>query len=349
MKYIGNNSGAVMIIVAASIVALLGMLALSADMGYLFLAKNQLQNAADAGAHAGVTKLTYFYGATDTSAQIAENEAKTYAEKHLAADRLVESTDVTVDISSNPSAFGVGGYTGIVPAIRVTVSRTQAAGSPVTLFFAGVLGQPKAGVQAVAVARLAPLLGTCEFAPWAIRDQPQNAWGTSNDWVFGQSVTLKFGAEQVKDTDAPGWFNPVDFPPENKTTTCGGVQTGANAYRDNIKRGSSCDRPECFFGEGDTFNIETGNMAGPTVQAVSTDSDSLFNQGKLDVNVLLYLNHNSNHDVTISRIGTFHITSIQTTGNNKGDITGTFVATTSGGMPGTSGAASLKYIAQLIK
>ena len=51
--FIINESGAVALIMALAIVALLGMAAVTVDYGYMSLVQNQLKNAAEAGALAG--------------------------------------------------------------------------------------------------------------------------------------------------------------------------------------------------------------------------------------------------------------------------------------------------------
>ena len=51
--FIANESGAVALIMAAAMTALLGVAALTVDYGYMSLVQNQLKNAAEAGALAG--------------------------------------------------------------------------------------------------------------------------------------------------------------------------------------------------------------------------------------------------------------------------------------------------------
>ena len=53
----GNQHGAVLVIVAISMIALLGVVALAVDYGYLAVTKTELQNIADASALAGAGEL----------------------------------------------------------------------------------------------------------------------------------------------------------------------------------------------------------------------------------------------------------------------------------------------------
>ena len=52
-----DQRGAVAVIVALTLVVLLAFGALAVDLGYLMMVKNELQNAADAGALAGAREL----------------------------------------------------------------------------------------------------------------------------------------------------------------------------------------------------------------------------------------------------------------------------------------------------
>lgn len=366
MRY-KNNSGAAMIIVVTISAVLFGMLALSADMGYLFLARNQLQNAADAGALAGAPELTYLYGGITGSEQSARDKAIEYATRHLAADRLVEAADVAVDINSDASVFGVVGYTG--PAIRVTVRRT--GGTSVALFFGRILGKPEAGVMATAVARLVPLQATCGFVPWLIRN-----WPFSDTINIGDEAILKYNAQGVG-REEPGWFSPAQFPPVTKPE-CGSPQPGGNVYSNNIISGSSCD---CPFGIGDILKIETGNLVGPTVgtgglpgvedliamdpaatydsntKTVTGSSHTDWTQSERIVNVLLFSNgltlEPSTREITVEAIGSFFISSVTETGtgnDKQANVTGFFVGiTTGGGIPGDPGTSSFIFTAQLIR
>ena len=58
-----NQHGAVLVFVAFLLIVLLGIAALAVDIGYVAITRNQLQNAADAGALAGAGKLGSIYDA----------------------------------------------------------------------------------------------------------------------------------------------------------------------------------------------------------------------------------------------------------------------------------------------
>ena len=99
-----NQKGAVIVIVAGSLVAFIGMAALALDLGHLCLVRNELQNAADSGALAGARALYVEDGsAVNSGANDRANEAAT----SNTADK------VTVDINSGDIqrghwSFGLG-------------------------------------------------------------------------------------------------------------------------------------------------------------------------------------------------------------------------------------------------
>ncbi len=338
MKYLGDNRGSVAVIVTLTITALLGILALSVDSGYLFVVRNQLQNAADAGALAGAALLGYAYGVADgSSEQLAMQEAIDYATRHLAADRSVYATDVAVDFGP-ASNFGVAGVNDW--AIRVIVRRTSET-TPVDLFFSRIFGRSQGDVVATAVARMAPLTGVCELRPWMVRDKG------GNGFELNEEVTLYYSRSDVKNgtIPAPGWFSPIDFPVECSAT---GKEWGADAYRDNLLYGSSCDSG-CTINIGDSLWIEPGAMVGPTLQGAEdllgqTIKIPLFNY---DIEV-----SSGRQQITISRLAAFQVTEVLTglvRVNNVG-IRGTFVGYVTGGMStGVPGASLGLFIPQLIK
>lgn len=385
MKYLNitSNKGIATIITVASAVILFGMLVFSVDMGYLFLTRNQLQNAADAGALAGASKLVFLLvplGVSGSAAEVRE-EAINYATRHLAADRKVASGDVEVFVSVDGNAFEVDAAGRMIPApdlsftsaetintflsdfpsVMVVVRRTQET-STVPLFFAQIFGQPTAGVMAVAVARLTPLQGTCEFAPWLIRD-----WPPSSPINVGDQAVLKYNT-QGAGREEPGWFSPVQFPPISRPE-CGSPETGANVYRDNIVYGSACN---CIFGIGDIFSVQTGNVVGPTRQGINDllaldtgasydpatntvigSSHSDWTQSERIVKLLMFDNglilDSNTHEIAASKLASFFIQGLSGTAN-QAVVTGYFVGiTTSGGTPAQPGTPSFISAPQLIR
>ena len=137
--------GAVIVLAAVLLVALLCVVAFAVDFGYIVMVKTQLQNAADAGALAGAGSLR------DGSAE-AKNSAETFAEMHPVANLNVD-VKPTQDIELgrwDHRAFAFSSAEEEVDAVRVTCRHSA------RLFFAKVFGKTSADLSASAVARVKP-------------------------------------------------------------------------------------------------------------------------------------------------------------------------------------------------
>lgn len=174
-----NQNGAIAILTAVLLTAFLGFVALAVDTGYLFASKNELQNAADAGALAGAREL-YFedgagYGVNPDCNLVAYNTAIQNFVAKGDIEIKGEGTNNTQDIQRGHWSFATRKFTqsdnttvklwdeynNIIPkdvldadetfvnAVQVTARRET---DPITLFFAKILGQSEAKMSATAVA-----------------------------------------------------------------------------------------------------------------------------------------------------------------------------------------------------
>lgn len=109
MNRLNNQSGAIVVITAIMLTTLLGFVALSTDTGHLVVTKNELQNAADAGALAGAREL---YNHDGSAIQISCNQtAYNIATSNLSEKSSVEVNWVsgnTGDIERGHWSFGRG-------------------------------------------------------------------------------------------------------------------------------------------------------------------------------------------------------------------------------------------------
>ncbi len=184
LKCIRNEKGISLIFIAISIFVLLAFVGFGVDLGYMYLVKGQLQNAADAGALAG-TGVLYPKNSSSLPSTItpdwtsAQSAATTFIKKNNAAgatlaDADIESVQVGYwNLKQIPS--GMQPYTTIpkgicsgsgnactsdagcnpsescliqdVPAVQVTLKK-----SGVSSFFARVLGWTEFSARASAVA-----------------------------------------------------------------------------------------------------------------------------------------------------------------------------------------------------
>jgi Flp pilus assembly protein TadG len=197
-----KQKGAVAITVALSMTLLLGIAAMAIDIGNLMVARNELQNAADAAALAGAGCLykraecnnTTATEPTWTEAQVTASNFATSAAP--ATTNLVQSSPIKVvstasgywNVTGSPAGLQSSGVTpGVndMPAVQVTVIKDAAndnGGVPV--FLAGIFGARilKASAVATAVISRPGYVGPGGLFPIAI---PQcmynNYWNTSTN------------------------------------------------------------------------------------------------------------------------------------------------------------------------
>ncbi|MCU1443073.1 MAG: hypothetical protein JWQ59_1223 [Cryobacterium sp.] len=106
----GNERGAVAVIVAVSMVALLGVTAISLDMGALYAERAQLQNGADAAALAVAQACAKTSCTPEAATAIAENYANGSANDGAAnvATPTLTASSVEVTTSTRDGATGAG-------------------------------------------------------------------------------------------------------------------------------------------------------------------------------------------------------------------------------------------------
>jgi Flp pilus assembly protein TadG len=159
-----RQSGAAAILVAFLMIVFLGIAALALDVGYLYVVRTELQNAADAAALAGAGHL---YPRSITGAVISvvppewgsAEAAANYPQAPANSAGGVTLTDYEVRTGywnlatgTLSSALGTQGPQD-APAVQVTVRRSGGENSgPVNLFFARALGIGTADVSATATA-----------------------------------------------------------------------------------------------------------------------------------------------------------------------------------------------------
>jgi Flp pilus assembly protein TadG len=227
-----DEVGQMLVIMAGTFAVLVGLIGLSIDIGAVVQTKTDLQKMADAAAMAGGQDLP--------TASTATSSANTYVAKN-------GTGTATVTIYQTYSANDT---------IKVTVTRH------VSYRFLSLLGLSGADPQATAVVRAGRYIGGKGLVPWGLIASNnsnskllQNSCYLGNDsagWpLFKQNTQciLKYGAG----TSSGGDFGALALD-----------NTGGSTYRDNIIYGSHSS-----FKIGDQLEAQTGNMQGPTSQAIS--------------------------------------------------------------------------------
>lgn len=292
---IRNERGIALALMAVSVAALLGVLALAIDLSMLFKTRNEAQRAADASALAGASAFLNQTGILAVPA--AQALALEYAQRNTMTGGPIQPGEVTIQVIPDSEK------------VRVWVNRAE-----VGTWFARIFGinfMP-VGAKAAAEATLAGA-GKC-VKPFAVPDlwfetsvgpppspgqpgQDVNAnriWDSGEGWEFepvnsdlyarydpsdvgglatqtgygsawrngfappsvndyGLSITVK--AQRPGEAIASGFFYPWRI----------GESSGAKDYKNNI---FGCNPAPVELGV--PYDIENGNMVGPTRQGVDS-------------------------------------------------------------------------------
>jgi hypothetical protein len=183
-----NERGAILVHVAVLLVGLVGFSVLTIDMGVVWIARTQAQNAADAAALAGAVSMAYADpGDADTASEAALSVAAANPVWNEAPAPAIGS-----DITTNPCPAG-----GLPPGdcLQVKVERSAANGNPLPVYFAPLLGVTPADVWARATAQVIPANTTTCLKPWAVPDQwtesagPGDVFNPPSDQYVAPSAT----------------------------------------------------------------------------------------------------------------------------------------------------------------
>jgi Flp pilus assembly protein TadG len=224
---VSQNQGVIATIVAVSLVGLLGIVALVIDLGFALVTRNQLQNIADSAALAGTRQLGRTYEGLTSAARLGyvlsggDKNAifamvREMGEKNVAGGKPIGINTEDIVIGRwNPTTRHLT-PTDVTPdAVRVLARRDERANSPLTMFFAGVVGTERLNVVAQATAALTGIK--------AVEAGELNApFGIGRAWF-----------------ESHGEFcdQPIQFSPTNSPEGCAGWHTffqAANAR--NLRR-----------------------------------------------------------------------------------------------------------------
>jgi hypothetical protein len=218
--------GAIMVIVAIFLPAMIAMLAFAIDCGNLLRHRANLQRAADAAALAGVRDLIPdTEGNQDIDA--VRDAIREYAVNNVTNVDNFTVLDTDIEIGRYDPETIYSELTildsGVLDTVRVTLRRDGSANSPVTLFFAGIFGILDSDVSATAAAVLQkasfmePGAGVLPFTI------PKNAWDASDP---GDTWSI-YGDGKLQDgngNDVPGNWGTCDIGNENNSTADMGDQ-----------------------------------------------------------------------------------------------------------------------------
>jgi len=268
-----QERGAVAVTVAIMLIVLVGFTALSIDIGYLMVTRNELQNVADAAALAASRKLGNTYQGMDYDEQQSYDCSSS---PDLTCDDIIavaqqvglenQAGQTNISILADDVYIGhwVAGNTPPFTegndqpdAVRVIARRDSVAKNPITTFLAGVLGVDTVDVSAQATAALT-----------------------------GQS-TADPGELELPVGIASWWFDNhscndyITFSPSNSPDSCAGWTSWEYGSNDaNLRKilNEELTSPETLAGDS-VFEFIGGDLSNPTFDAL----ESLFQRKGYDV------------------------------------------------------------------
>jgi len=254
-----NESGYVLVVVAALLVVLIGFTALATDIGLLYSARTQSQRAADAAALAGA--YTFIVNPLAPQPGTAANAAVRTAVGNTVMGQSIAPGEVSVNVDVDDQL------------VTVDIARSEQA------FFARIfnIASTNVGVRAMAEAGLSATVGRC-VKPWFIPNtiaappgvgacaacnngqvlidpaQPNrpSPYVLGNPALLGQPFTVKPKQGQGGGAIAPGQYYLIEV-----------LGSGADPYREAIAQCSPIQY-QCF----DSYPVEPGSKTGPTRQGV---------------------------------------------------------------------------------
>ncbi len=215
-----DRRGAILVLAALMMAALVGMVAFAVDYGYLLKVRTDLQRSADASSLAAVQDLIRQADGTQDLNKARET-ARAYARDNLDdASIQVASEDIEIgrydpsSIYSNVTLLNNGTF----DTVRVTLRRDGASNPTVPLFFARVLGMQQATVTATATAVLQKaemLQPGAEVLPFAT---PKTLW----DSLEPGDTWSAYGDGKLQDengNDVPGDWGTLDIGATDNSTS----------------------------------------------------------------------------------------------------------------------------------
>jgi Flp pilus assembly protein TadG len=133
------------------VVVLLGMIAFAVDLGYLMMAKTQLQNAADSAALAAA-------GSMGQSQAISTQTAQTFASQNLIGQQPVQlaSSDITYGTWDKNTQIFTPSSTGLSNAVKVKTRADSTSTGAIPLFFGRILNIYSVNLSATSMATCNP-------------------------------------------------------------------------------------------------------------------------------------------------------------------------------------------------
>ena len=271
-----NDSGMSYVFIGLGFTAFLSASMLAIDVGMLMTARNQAQNAADAGALAGATALLYDNWNDRSPGGPAVTSAIAAATNNKVMAGIVSVNPEDVEFPLDPA--------GQPTRVKVTVRRTAARGNPVSTLVARYFGTATADIGATATAEVSQANAMTCVKPFTVPDRWQERqsppWDSSDTYdAFDNKGRPLANPDIYIPADRPGYtgYNQESMRGQILTIRAKHgenimasfyfslalgkpVITGGAEYDWNI---ANCNKT--IYHWGDPLTSEPGAMSGPTV------------------------------------------------------------------------------------
>jgi hypothetical protein len=191
----GRRSGAVIVVVAITLVLIVGMAAFAIDTGMLLSARADAQRAADAAALAAAS--AYFDAPVAERAALAEARGTDFATRNALLKSQIAADEVAIALLTNTEA---------TLRVRATVARPE-----VSTFFAGIWGITSLPVSAAAEAEVGGAISADCLKPFALPDESFGPSQTTYKWGDLVEIWVVGGEDHVlvgfNDNEPPGLGN----------------------------------------------------------------------------------------------------------------------------------------------
>ncbi len=169
-----SRSGAIAMIVAVAVPALVGAAALSVDIASQRAVRNRLQNAVDTAALAGLQKIDK---PSDVAAEVTSYAASNVPESF---GTITTQSDVTVGVWDPVAQTFTPGQNPDTNAVRVRAERSAQRGNPVPTILMQMFGEPPTlTAQAVAARQL-----VVQYEPPVATNLSNEAWDFNELYVY---------------------------------------------------------------------------------------------------------------------------------------------------------------------
>ena len=242
-----KRKGTILVLSAVLMVLVMAMLAFAVDLGFLYVAREEMQRTADSAALAAAWDLVDSGALTgDSNVAVMEESARDRAAQYAALNKVLRQSpglareDVVIGFLPNPSDPAASidlSRTNTPNTVRVRVRRTEAQNGNIPFFMAKVLGFNSLGAEVEATAALmnsfkgfqTPSQGNLDLLPFAL---DQATWNDlvhgigSDDWKWDPLMEeVQAGADGILEvnlypqaTGSPGNRGTIDIGSNNNST-----------------------------------------------------------------------------------------------------------------------------------